>query len=1396
MSGCAFWSNLDDKKDTRVNRKNLLTKMDRTDLAIEQEFYKTRDLTTNTVPREQLFIAQQYQYNLFNRLNKASIPGINWTERGPSNIGGRTRAILWDKNDPTGKTVFVAGVAGGLWKTTNIFANEVTWEKVNDFLDNLAICAIAQDPLRPDTMYLGTGEGFFNFDAVQGNGIFKSTDGGKTFTLLNSTLTTNLSSCAGTGNCDFTYVNKIVVTNNGTVLAACRSHFTNRGGVMRSVNAGASFSRIIPANTPYKAADLEIAANGDIFAAIGLTSTSGPDFGIWKSTNDGASFTKVYSAASNERRIEIACAPSDSNYIYAITQNSVTSRANAVLRSTNGGGSWSNISVPLSISSSDTFTSRQAWYNLLLAVNPNDRDSVIIGGIDLYRTSNAGSSWSQLTHWTGQSGYQPVHSDQHIAAFKPGSGNIALIGNDGGLYLVTDLTSAKPYFKKVNSGYNVTQFYSCAINPTRYSNNFIGGTQDNGTISFSQAGEGPGANAAGGDGGFTHIDRDNPDYQFSAYTNTQLIRSTDGGKSFSDFFTSSTGKFINPSDYDNKNKILYTGYNSGNYKRFTNMTGTIATATVSAGFSGQVSAVTVDTFVNNRVYFGTDNGKIYRVTNAHSSPTISNITPASMSAGAYVTCIAIDRKNPAHLLATVSNYNTNNVYESTNTGSSWTVCDGNLPNIPVRWAMFSPLGGDSALIATELGVWSTDNLNGGSTNWSTSNNGLSNVRVDMLKLRESDSLVLAATHGRGMFTTDIFTTPKVDFTALEKVAYIGEPIQFNDDSYKATSWAWDFNNDGITDATIPNPSYAYGTSGYKSVKLTINGTLSVVKSKYVHILPNMSTPYSPSDGGNFDDTSKYYHFGSKAIEGNFNIWERGIPSNTLTTTNSSPNAWKTDLDADITKADYVCGLYSPNFNFTFPGTYKINFRKSMAIYYCNAPFAVRVEYSTNKGESWQRLGVNGMGTSWYNKYPGASCEMASPIFDDLYAWIGNYSNSFTEYDVSFLSGNKDVAFRFVLSVVGRYSDIGYAKDGFMIDDFTITGPSNPVLPAEIETVVSSQTLPIGGNSTVDFYSPNGKIIATIKNNDSHDYGNTKVEIDSAGYGTVNFSTNTEKGRRILQKTILITPANSNSSGNVDISMYFDKIEKDTFETTTTYASTTMNLLKTPGALHTTGTLLNTINGSTPAVSPYLDGVKVTSSFSNGFSGLGVGTNGINGPLPVTWLTFNGKRDNNSALLYWKTASEINNSHFEIERLIEGDLNFETVGSVKGAGTVMQITNYSYKDLLPPIANGKTVYYRLRQVDFDGDYDRSNTIALYYIKNLYNVAIYPNPGDILLNIEIEEHLVHNSRLEIYDPLGLKVYSSELENAINVINTEAFKSGIYYLTVYQNNEPVLYEKWIKK
>ncbi|MDB5257645.1 MAG: hypothetical protein JWM14_2340 [Chitinophagaceae bacterium] len=743
---------------------------DRIDLAMRQEFEMTKDPATGTVPRERLLIArdtlvERQKRNSSQLRTSASIAAINWTERGPNNSGGRTRAIWVDKNDATGKTVWTGSVGGGLWKTTDITVASPVWTPVNDFFANLAITGITQNPLNTQEMYFSTGEAYFNADYVRGLGVFKSTDGGVTWNQLAATATPG-------GN--FAYIYRIKVSASGVLYVA-----TYFNGLYRSTNGGTTFTKVLGTGLGITGAasnrcfDIEFAANGDIYASLNGS--------IHKSADGGVTFGAAMTLPMAASRIELATAPNDANYVYALTQSTATgqtSNVGSIIRTTDAGANWTSLSLPADadpgVGTAD-FSRGQAWYDLALAIDPNDKNIVYTGAIDLFKSTNGGTSWTQISHWYGGFGYQNVHADNHLIYFQPGSSTIIYFGNDGGIYRSANGTAATPTISYRGAGYRTIQFYGCAMHPTSGSNFFLAGAQDNGSHKFSIAGLGPTTSASGGDGAFCNIDQNQPAYMWTQYVYNSYYRSTNGGATFShvtfpnNYDQKGNSQFINPSDYDNTSNHLYAADAKGRYFYWADpQTGnTIDTIVIAAfGAANKVSAVTCSDAITDLVYFGLDNGDVFKVSNANTAAPIATNLSTGLPGG-YVSCVTLERGNENHMLVTYSNYGVNSVWESTNGGTSWTSVEGNLPDMPVRWAMFNPNDGTQALIATELGVWSTDLLNGASTNWGPSNSGLANVRTDMLQYRTSDNLIIASTHGRGLFSTTISSPTPLTWLSFE-----------------------------------------------------------------------------------------------------------------------------------------------------------------------------------------------------------------------------------------------------------------------------------------------------------------------------------------------------------------------------------------------------------------------------------------------------------------------------------------------------------------------------------------------------------------------------------------------------------------------------------------------------
>lgn len=986
---------------------NKISLRDRMDLAMAQEVEMTRDPVLGIVPKERMLASYAYTERLRQSNSRDALSGVQWNELGPKNFGGRTRAVMVDPNDASKKSIFAAGVAGGLWKTTDITAASPNWTPINDYFDNLAITSIAYAPNASQTMYFGTGEGYYNVDAVRGLGLWKSTNGGQTWNHLGSTLNSN-----------FHYCQKIMVTSSGTVLVATRT------GLYRSSNGGTSWTRVLGGSgvslTTY---DIEIAANGNIFV-----STFG---GVHSSTNDGVSFTTLAALPIPAERIELACAPSNTNYIYALVE--AGNQVSGILLSTNQGVSWQVRSEPNDadpgISASD-FSRNQAWYDLAIAVDPNNEDALMVGGVDLFKSMDAGGTWTQISHWYGGFSFQDVHADQHIIIYEPGNSNVVYFGNDGGVYRSANASLANPIITSKENNYRTLQFYACAMHPSTGSYHFLAGAQDNGSHRFTNNAINNTTEVTGGDGAFCHIDQNQPTYQYTSYVYNNFRRSTNGGNSFSSINAGNTGRFINPSDYDNDANIMYSAHNSGQFLRWNDPQSGSTFQAYNVGFGGRASAVTCDPNTVNRVYFGIDNGRVYRIDNAHStSPSGSLINASAGMPTAYISCIATEEGNANHLLVTYSNYGVNSVWETTNGGSSWQSVEGNLPDMPIRWAIFNPHNGDQALLATELGVWSTDNLNGGATQWGSSNSGLANCRVDMLQTRTSDNLVIAATHGRGLFSSDVFMGASASFGVDNDVAYIGKSLQFSNQSSQATSWTWDF-GDGTT-STQEDPDHTYLTAGTYSVSLTINNGADIeTKAAYIHILPNKGGDYSLSEGGDLE--SNLLDFAVKTVSGT--AWELGessYPGKEGTT--SGNNAFVTRL-AGAYLDDSETYLYTPEFDFTQTGNYMLRFKGRFTTETGYDGF--RVEYTLDQGANWGNLGT--VAPSWYN-FSNFNLASSFPYSEPFFT--GNFSSGFANffYDVSFLANTQEAAFRFAFRSDGSVTGAGVA-----IDDIELDGIAFPV----------------------------------------------------------------------------------------------------------------------------------------------------------------------------------------------------------------------------------------------------------------------------------------------------------------------------------------------------------------
>ncbi len=466
---------------------------------------------TGEVSIEEL-LAGKKQVAEMQKFAKKSSVNFNWMPVGPDNFGGRSRAFLIDKD--SSNVLYAGSVSGGLFKSTNSGAS---WTELTTDQPNLAVTCI--DQASDGTIYFGTGEGMYGSYNGNGNTTTPQATGGGIYKLSTSGQISILPSTVPTSTgAEFANVGKLEVDpNNPQRLYAA----TNRG-LRRSDDGGVTWTNpLLSLGVLQQAPDMTVTPSGAVWVKAGSA--------IYKSPNgNDNSFVQITGNGipTNANRMRIAVSPQDENYVY-VTSIKNNQSLDKVYRSTDGGSSWSVIGTggpQLNIHAN------QGYYNNALTVDPNNKDRIIVGGLDLYEWSDA-NGWQQLSQWFLDP-TQPyyVHADNHNIVFGKNPGTFYIV-NDGGIFRTTDNGQT---FSALNKGYQTTQFYHIGLGPN---NMVMGGTQDNGTFLIDPSGFFPmnGKEVRGGDGGYAQMSRLSPGIVFSESQRGTIARSTDYGQSYDNF---------------------------------------------------------------------------------------------------------------------------------------------------------------------------------------------------------------------------------------------------------------------------------------------------------------------------------------------------------------------------------------------------------------------------------------------------------------------------------------------------------------------------------------------------------------------------------------------------------------------------------------------------------------------------------------------------------------------------------------------------------------------------------------------------------------------------------------------------------------------------------------------
>ncbi len=758
-----------------------------------------RDPVTKRVPANIRHRELLHAATMPKRINgvhkSSSIPLFSWNEAGPTDVGGRTRAIAIDINNSN--TILAGGVAGGIWKSTN---GGDSWTLKTDPANPANVTYIAQDP-RPGNQnrwLATTGEfsgsnsdrGFRAF--YYGRGVYESTDNGESWQLFEPAGRDHV-----TFDSAFDYGVKILVNpSTGTVFMASNGFGLNRATGSLSGMSMVLGSQVFPYWTGF-----DIASDGTILAVISDGFADNPSSelpGVYRSTNDGDSFDNITPAGftSLPDRSVVAFAPSNPNVAYVLTFTGNISSSNNAFEELEefklykfdvGAGTSQDLSANLPDFGGqvgDLYS--QGGYDMTIAVKPNDENHVLIAGTNIYASLDgfATQPTNATTGWVG--GYSTAnnisqfnnhHADQHILVFDPQNPNALWSGHDGGLSYVADVTTNSAYnWQSKNNGFNTTQYYHISLPAAGDDNRILGGTQDNGSPFFSFDPTSmittSSDDVSSGDGAFAYMGEN---YAIASSQNGDLSVFSYSGQGDLQLLgnitpASASGQlFINPFAIDPIDEtIIYYPADRNIWRRSagnisSNSWSNLSSLQLGAGL--QYSAMATAAAGGSSVlYLGASGDdqvpQVYRFDNASTSTSAAtNVSIPSAVADAYIHSIAVNPSNANEVLVGMSNYKIVGLYHTNDAGASWTAIEGNLlgnlnaPGPSIRSVAILPMNSDTGyLVGTSTGFYSTNSLDGSNTVWQQeASDELGNVIVESIAARPSDGRVALATHGRGAF---------------------------------------------------------------------------------------------------------------------------------------------------------------------------------------------------------------------------------------------------------------------------------------------------------------------------------------------------------------------------------------------------------------------------------------------------------------------------------------------------------------------------------------------------------------------------------------------------------------------------------------------------------------------
>lgn len=632
---------------------------------------------------------------------------------------GRINAVAFHPTDSN--IIYAAAPSGGLWISYN---GGMNWESNFDFLNSIGTSDIVVNPLNPQTIYVASGDR--DAGDSYSMGVLKSTDGGSTWG------PTGLSYGQFSGQT----VTRLLMNPLDTNML----YAATTAGISKSTDAGLTWTSIMNGSVE----DLEFVP-GQYHKLYAVTNND-----IRFSSDAGASWAVInngFPAVSG--RMKLAVTPADSMYAYVVMANG--NRYGATIKTTDQGQSWTEVNnFPnlLGYDPDGMDNNGQAWYDLDIAVSNTNRDHILVGGINIWQSTNGGNTFQIAGHWTGAANTPYVHADIHFLAFHPIT-NRMWTGCDGGVF---EYQPATQIWLLYSNNMPVTQFYRLStsnLNPTLV----VSGSQDNGSKVLRPTGW---IHGTGGDGMEAMTHPTDADILYTTYQFGSLNRSSDGGLSFINLGSPVTGPWITPYVLVPQSPdLMYGGFD----KVYQSADGGFSWTPVSPVFEGSADINGIAVCDNSisvvyassprRVYISEDFGNTW-----------TNITsglPVTAPGGSTrISYIAVDDWNPKVAYVTISGFSAaNKVFKTNDGGQTWENITLNLPNVAVNCIETERSAEFGLYVGTDLGVYFKDNT---MSQWEVYGDSLPNVSVTELEVTPAFGRLRAATYGRGIWDIPIQNT--------------------------------------------------------------------------------------------------------------------------------------------------------------------------------------------------------------------------------------------------------------------------------------------------------------------------------------------------------------------------------------------------------------------------------------------------------------------------------------------------------------------------------------------------------------------------------------------------------------------------------------------------------------